>query len=139
MLTCQRITPAPERFVRRGCRFFEPLSQKPQPVLVDCTLGLGGHALALLEAYPRLRVIGIDRDRQASTLASERLAAYTDRFNYCAGNFATILPTLPAPIDGILADLGVSSLQLDSPHRGFGFHSLNLVYAYGYGAIFGCF
>ncbi|WP_285651721.1 16S rRNA (cytosine(1402)-N(4))-methyltransferase RsmH [Helicobacter ailurogastricus] len=106
--------------------FFEPLSQKPQPVLVDCTLGLGGHTLALLEAYPRLRVIGIDRDRQASTLASERLAAYTDRFNYCAGNFATILPTLSAPIDGILADLGVSSLQLDSPHRGFGFHSLNL-------------
>ncbi|BEG57125.1 Ribosomal RNA small subunit methyltransferase H MraW [Helicobacter sp. NHP21005] len=104
---------------------FEPLSQKPQPVLIDCTLGLGGHSLALLQAYPNLHIVGIDKDKEAQTLALDKLAPYAERFTHKQGNFAEVLPTLPPP-QGILADLGVSSLQLDNPHRGFGFHSLNL-------------
>ncbi|BCZ17029.1 Ribosomal RNA small subunit methyltransferase H MraW [Helicobacter sp. NHP19-003] len=104
---------------------FQPLSQKPQPVLIDCTLGLGGHSLALLQAYPNLHIVGIDRDKSAQALALDKLAPYVKRFTHKQGNFAQVLPTLPPP-DGILADLGVSSLQLDNPHRGFGFHSLCL-------------
>ncbi|BDQ26741.1 16S rRNA (cytosine(1402)-N(4))-methyltransferase RsmH [Helicobacter heilmannii] len=104
---------------------FKPLSQRPQPILIDCTLGLGGHSLALLQAYPNLHIVGIDRDKEAQTLALDKLTPYKERFTHKQGNFAQILPTLPSP-QGILADLGVSSLQLDNPNRGFGFNALSL-------------
>lgn len=94
-------------------------------VFVDCTLGLGGHAAALLEASPLVRLVGIDQDPEAITIARQRLAAYGDRVSFLTGNFrhlATLLASqeLATPA-GILLDLGVSSLQLDRAERGFSF------------------
>ncbi len=110
--------------------FQEIMQTAPQPILIDCTLGLGGHTLALLETYPHLNIIGIDQDLEAKEQALEKLAPYGNRFNFMHGNFATLLPSLlknpSLCIKGVLADLGVSSWQLDSPHRGFGFHSKQL-------------
>ena len=94
-------------------------------VYVDATLGLGGHAEALLDASPRVRVVGIDRDSEALALARERLSRFEDRLTLVEGRYedlAAILDGLSLPrVDGILADLGVSSLQLDRAERGFSF------------------
>lgn len=93
---------------------------------VDATVGLGGHAEAILQAAPAARLLGIDRDPAALALASERLAAFGERVRLARGNFDQ-LPDLLSGIGegsrpaGILADLGVSSLQLDRPERGFSF------------------
>jgi 16S rRNA (cytosine1402-N4)-methyltransferase len=94
-------------------------------LFVDCTVGLGGHSEAILEASSETRVVGIDRDPAALTLASERLAHFGDRFRAVHADFRDLTEVLkdaglnnPA---GILADLGVSSLQFDSPTRGFSF------------------
>ena len=93
-------------------------------VHVDCTLGMGGHAEALLSAA-RCRVIGLDRDPEALRIASERLAPFGDRFTAVHARFSelsSVLASLDQPqVDGILADLGVSSLQLDEARRGFSF------------------
>lgn len=99
-------------------------SQEPGH-FVDGTAGLGGHVEALLTASPSARVLGIDRDAQALALATERLAAFGDRAQLVHGSYADIARILdetkwPAP-DGILLDLGLSSLQLDDPQRGFSF------------------
>ena len=92
---------------------------------MDCTVGLGGHAAALLEAGPEIRLIGIDRDRQALTVASERLENYGDRVRLVVGEFAELKDLLEQDgvheVDGILADLGVSSLQLETAGHGFSF------------------
>ena len=92
---------------------------------VDATLGLGGHSEAILEASPDTRVVGIDLDREAIRLASERLARFGSRFRAAHANFREISRILDEAgethADGILADLGVSSLQFDSPERGFSF------------------
>lgn len=90
---------------------------------MDATVGAGGHAAALLEAAPGIRLLGIDRDPDALALASERLAGFGGRAELVAGNFADLdqaLEGFPAP-DGILADLGVSSMQIDRAERGFSF------------------
>ena len=94
---------------------------------IDCTLGLAGHATALLERFPDARLFGIDRDRRALELARLRLAPYSGRFQAVEGNFAD-LGRLWAASEwsaerpaGIYADFGVSSLQLDTPERGFSF------------------
>ncbi|WP_104732423.1 16S rRNA (cytosine(1402)-N(4))-methyltransferase RsmH [Helicobacter salomonis] len=110
---------------------YTPLSYIQNPILIDCTLGLGGHALALLQAYPHLRIIGIDRDREASTLAKQRLETYMPRFTYYHGTYQDVISQLVQEgiwerCDGVLADLGVSSLQLDTSTRGFGFDSSTL-------------
>ena len=94
-------------------------------LFIDCTVGLGGHSEAILESSPAARVIGIDRDPAALELAGERLAHFGDRFVAVHANFrelARIVNDLDEsePV-GILADLGVSSLQFDSPTRGFSF------------------
>jgi 16S rRNA (cytosine1402-N4)-methyltransferase len=95
-------------------------------VIVDATLGDGGHSLALLEkAGAALRVIGIDADAEALATAKSRLANYGERFQAVQGNFrslASLLATFGvAPVDGVLADLGVSSRQIDQPARGFSY------------------
>ena len=99
-------------------------------VLIDCTLGFGGHTLAFLESSPLTQVYAFDRDNSAITLAKERLQPYASRihFHHCA--FSAALEHLDKRIlkqsRGIIADLGVSSMQLDDKHRGFNFNSKNL-------------
>lgn len=90
---------------------------------VDATLGLGGHAEALLETGPGVALVGVDRDPEALELARARLARFGDRVELVAGEFAELerLVRHRAPFAGVLADLGVSSLQLDTGRRGFSF------------------
>jgi 16S rRNA (cytosine1402-N4)-methyltransferase len=96
-------------------------------IFVDCTLGLGGHSEAILNASPETRVIGIDRDRQALALAEKRLSIFENRFQTVHANFADLAEALSrsviTEVRGVLADLGVSSLQLDRGERGFSFAS----------------
>jgi len=93
-------------------------------LFVDCTVGLGGHSRALLEAGAT-RVIGLDRDLDALTLARDTLAPWADRVELIHADFRAIAEILDsrqiAHVDGALADLGVSSLQFDAPGRGFSF------------------
>ncbi len=92
---------------------------------VDATLGAGGHAEALLTASDRVRLVGIDTDPRALALARERLARFGERLVPVEGRYEELalhLDRLGLPrVDGVLADLGVSSLQLDTPERGFSF------------------
>jgi 16S rRNA (cytosine1402-N4)-methyltransferase len=94
-------------------------------LFVDATLGLGGHSEAILEASPDTRVVGIDRDREAIRLASERLARFGPRFRAAHANFREIIRILEeageSEASGVMADLGVSSLQFDTAERGFSF------------------
>lgn len=92
-------------------------------LFVDATLGLGGHAAALLERFPEARLVGLDRDPEARAHAARRLAPFGDRARVVAGNFHQLAEAVgdAAPFAGVLADLGVSSLQLDTAHRGFSF------------------
>lgn len=91
-------------------------------LFVDATLGLGGHTEGLLEASPDATVIGIDQDTAAMKLAKTRLKAFGKRVKFVHANFADIRTAVDkARPDGIMADLGVSSLQLDSETRGFSF------------------
>lgn len=95
-------------------------------VYCDVTLGAGGHAEAILEACgPDGRLVGIDRDESALRLAGERLARFGDRFQPIHGRFGDLESLLAEhrvpPLSGIVADLGVSSMQLDQPERGFSF------------------
>lgn len=101
------------------------LNPKPGGLYVDATLGLGGHTAALLAATaPDGRVIAVDRDAEARALARERLSGFGDRFTVVEGNFDRFderAALAPASVDGVLVDLGVSSLQLDRAERGFSF------------------
>jgi 16S rRNA (cytosine1402-N4)-methyltransferase len=94
---------------------------------VDCTLGLGGHSEALLERFPAAELIGIDQDLEAIAFAERRLEKFGGRFRIFHANFSELEKVLEQAgidkADGILADLGVSSLQLDSTERGFSFRS----------------
>jgi 16S rRNA (cytosine1402-N4)-methyltransferase len=87
--------------------------------LLDCTLGGGGHAGLLLAAHPTLQLIGLDQDPSARAAAADALARFVPRVTIAASNFADFVPH--APLQGVLADLGVSSPQLDRPERGFSF------------------
>lgn len=93
---------------------------------VDCTLGAGGHSEALLQSHPEIQLlIGIDQDPLAATIALERLAAWKNKIAFAAGNFVSFSNYLDKhkieTVDGILFDLGVSSMQLDLPEKGFSF------------------
>ncbi|HKY05316.1 MAG TPA: 16S rRNA (cytosine(1402)-N(4))-methyltransferase RsmH [Blastocatellia bacterium] len=94
-------------------------------VFVDCTLGLGGHAEALLEASPEARVVGLDRDPEALRLAGDRLARFKERLRPMHAVFDEVAEALDRlridRVAGVVADLGVSSLQLDRGDRGFSF------------------
>ncbi|WP_336250013.1 16S rRNA (cytosine(1402)-N(4))-methyltransferase RsmH [Stomatohabitans albus] len=104
-------------------------------VIVDCTLGAGGHALALFAASGKnLHIVGFDRDPAAQELAGNRLVAFKNRLHQIHAPFdqfteqvKPILDALDAPLAGVLWDLGVSSMQLDTPGRGFSFRSLGPV------------
>jgi 16S rRNA (cytosine1402-N4)-methyltransferase len=89
--------------------------------VVDMTLGSGGHAAALLEAGVS-RLVGVDRDPEALALAGERLSAFGERVRLVAARFSEVdEDVVGGPADGVLFDLGVSSMQLDRPERGFGY------------------
>jgi len=100
------------------------LRPEPGGVFVDCTVGLGGHTRALLEAGAT-RVIGLDRDEEALAQARTTLSAFADRVDLVHADYRTLEDVLDGRgverVDGALADLGVSSMQFDEPGRGFSF------------------
>jgi 16S rRNA (cytosine1402-N4)-methyltransferase len=102
-----------------------PALQKSGAVMVDATVGMGGHSESVLEQCPGARVVGIDRDRDAVELAGERLARFGDRFTAVHAVYDE-LPQIMAhlglsSVSAVLFDLGVSSLQLDEEERGFAY------------------
>ena len=109
-------------------RVVELLAAQQRGVLVDATLGAGGHAEALLDASgPEVTLVGLDRDPDALALAGQRLARFGDRavlvharFDALAEHVAPVAAQA-GPVLGVLFDLGVSSMQLDRPERGFSF------------------
>jgi 16S rRNA (cytosine1402-N4)-methyltransferase len=111
--------------LERVLELLGPALQGRHAVVVDATLGLGGHAEALLTRFPEVRLIGLDRDPAALALSSERLRPYEDRVNLVHAVYDEIPDVLEAQglteVDGILFDLGVSSMQLDLAERGFAY------------------
>ena len=109
----------------RVAELLEPALRDRPAVLVDATLGLGGHAAALLAAHPGLTLVGLDRDPQALALAGRRLVAFADRTHLVHAVYDRIADVLGelglTRVDGVLFDLGVSSLQLDAAERGFSY------------------
>ncbi|WP_310600982.1 16S rRNA (cytosine(1402)-N(4))-methyltransferase RsmH [Desulfobulbus sp.] len=106
------------------------LGLRPGGIYVDATLGLGGHAEAILRATPPVgRLIGFEWDAEAAEMAARRLAGFGRRFALVRASYADLIPELDRlgvkGIDGLVADLGVSSLQLDRADRGFSFRSDN--------------
>lgn len=120
--TSQRHLPV---LLDRVVDLLEPALAAPGSVLVDCTLGMGGHTEAVLTRIPTATVIGVDRDTQALRLASERLAPFGDRFIGVHAVYDEIAEVLVGQgldhVDAVLFDLGVSSLQLDEADRGFAY------------------
>ena len=124
-------------FLARTIELFRPVvdaatTEERRPVIVDGTLGLGGHTSHLLAEFETLRVLGVDRDPAALDMATRRLTAFRDRFTPVHArfdDFDAVLAALPADsrddagpvIDGILLDFGVSSMQLDVADRGFAY------------------
>ena len=113
--------------LREAIELLDPQRGAGAGLFVDATVGLGGHAEALLAAAPRARLVGIDRDEQALARAAQRLAPFGGRVRLLHANFHHLeevlagLDVQPGGIAGLLADLGVSSLQLALPERGFSF------------------
>jgi 16S rRNA (cytosine1402-N4)-methyltransferase len=109
----------------RVLELLDPAASGDGAVVVDATLGLGGHTEALLERHPGLRMIGIDRDPEALARSAQRLSAHADRVQLVHGVYDTLPEVLEAAgvdrVDGVLFDLGVSSMQLDADDRGFSY------------------
>ncbi|MDA7817347.1 16S rRNA (cytosine(1402)-N(4))-methyltransferase RsmH [Sulfurimonas sp.] len=100
-------------------------------IVIDCTLGYGGHSSMILEANPNIKLIGIDQDETAIIFSTCKLKGYGDRAVIKKGRFSNVIKDIVAEygvenIRGILADIGVSSLQLDEKTRGFSYDSDNL-------------
>jgi 16S rRNA (cytosine1402-N4)-methyltransferase len=111
--------------LRRCLDLLAPALAAPGAVVVDATLGLGGHSEALLAAFPAARLIALDRDPQALKLSAERLAPFGDRATLVHAVYdelPEVLGRLGVPrVQGVLFDLGVSSMQLDEADRGFAY------------------
>lgn len=109
----------------RVVEMVSPALAHPDAVYVDCTLGMGGHALAVLTATPNARLVGIDRDPAALDIARERLADFADRVTLAHAvydEFDEVLDDAGVDeVDAVFFDLGVSSLQLDEAERGFSY------------------
>jgi len=102
-----------------------PALERPASILVDATLGLGGHAEAILAACPHAHLVGLDRDQQALALAAHRLEPFAERTTLVHAVYDDLPQVLSRlghrRVQGVLFDLGVSSLQLDEAERGFAY------------------
>ena len=111
--------------LERTIELLAPALEGDRAVLVDATLGMGGHSRAFLERFPKLIVIGLDRDTEALAIARERLAPFGDRARFVHTVYDGIAEAVRSEgfdeVQGILFDLGVSSLQLDRAERGFAY------------------
>ena len=111
--------------LERCLELLAPSLEAEGAVFVDGTLGLGGHSEAFLERFPKLTLVGIDRDTSALALAGERLARFADRTHLVHAVYEEIEDVLDElgidSVQGILLDLGVSSMQLDEADRGFAY------------------
>lgn len=111
--------------LERSLELLAPALQAPGAVLIDATLGMGGHAEAFLTAHPELTLIGLDRDTDALALAGKRLEPFGDRVHLVHTIYDRIPEVLAdkgiTEVAGILFDLGVSSMQLDEVDRGFSY------------------
>lgn len=103
---------------------------KEDSILIDCTLGFGGHTIGALQAYPNIEVYAFDKDIYALNLAKERLKPYLQNIHFCHNAFSQFLDIVPnvvlPRVRSIIADIGVSSMQLDETQRGFSFVSSTL-------------
>ncbi len=121
-MTDQKHTPV---MLDRCLELLEPAIAAPGAVLIDATLGLGGHTEAALTRFPELTVVGLDRDTDALALATARLAPFGDRFRPVHTVYDRIRDALDGlgidRVNGVLFDLGVSSMQLDEAERGFAY------------------
>lgn len=112
--------------VREAVEWLAPALGKPG-LLVDCTVGGGGHAEAFLEAFPQAHLLGIDQDLDALAAAKVRLGRFGSRAQLVKGNFSQLLQLMAASghetASAVFYDLGVSSFQLDRPERGFQFRA----------------
>jgi 16S rRNA (cytosine1402-N4)-methyltransferase len=111
--------------LERVLELFAPAVADRPAVVVDATVGLGGHSDALLSAYPQLQVIALDRDPAALERSRTRLAGHGDRVRFVHAVYDELPDVLAelelSTVDGILFDLGVSSMQLDLEDRGFAY------------------
>ena len=111
--------------LERCVELLQPAISRPGAVFVDATLGMGGHSEAILDRFDGLTLIGLDRDTDALRIAGERLARFGDRFRPVHTVYDGIADAVDgegsSQIDGVLFDLGVSSLQLDMAERGFAY------------------
>ncbi|GAA4423775.1 16S rRNA (cytosine(1402)-N(4))-methyltransferase RsmH [Georgenia halophila] len=112
--------------VERCLDLLAPAVDGAGAVLIDATLGMGGHSEAALRRFPQLRVVGIDRDPQALAMAGDRLSAFSERFTAVRTTYDHIDEVARehgggGKVQGVLMDLGVSSLQLDDVTRGFAY------------------
>jgi 16S rRNA (cytosine1402-N4)-methyltransferase len=111
--------------LQRCLDLLAPALREPGAVVVDCTLGLGGHSEALLTRFPEARLVALDRDKEALRLSGERLAPFGERAvlaHAVYDELPAVLERLGIPrVQGVLFDLGVSSMQLDEAGRGFAY------------------
>lgn len=111
--------------LERCIELLAPALQRPGAVFVDATLGMGGHSAGVLDRFPEATLVGLDRDPEALAIAGERLARFGDRVHLVHTVYDGIREALDglgiAEADGVLFDLGVSSLQLDRVERGFSY------------------
>jgi 16S rRNA (cytosine1402-N4)-methyltransferase len=111
--------------LERCLALLAPAVSTPGAVVVDATLGLGGHSAALLERHQQLRLVGLDRDTEAIARSQDRLAPWADRTTLVHAVYDELPGVLAglglAHVEGVLFDLGVSSLQLDATERGFSY------------------